>query len=416
MCVPPSQFQRTITSPLAEIQTPREVLDGAATLDKYVREGDGALMSGTEFYAIVGHLKRQHGPKGEALETELLKITRQKDKKLRLMEWVQQEVKSSAPPAYDAPVPVASVAPAAPAPVMAHLAAEAPPTPQARPRDMPAAGTPSIPRVDLSMARLDLGLGGGSHGDAMPPQRPQTARPATSNHDSGSQMAGLLSAPPQTARPATSSGGGAAAVADMSACLQSFHQGREHLKMSGAEYHGLVAWLKANGHGDIEDMLLKVRLLGDKKYQLAKYIREKCADLAPAGIEPAAAFTAVDAPTHMGPAQVLTLDAPVAPIPCALTEPAALPAEVAAAAGGAAAGVLQPAAMQNVAIMQAVAAIQQAGAPGMVKALTDLEGTMQRLEESFNFAVECMQSDMANAKAQIATLRAQMQGGAGGGA
>ena len=52
-------------SPLKEAPPPR-VLDGGAVLDKYMTTGAGAgQMSGAEYYALVGHIKRQHGPKGE---------------------------------------------------------------------------------------------------------------------------------------------------------------------------------------------------------------------------------------------------------------------------------------------------------------------------------------------------------------
>lgn len=53
-----------------------------------------------------------------------------------------------------------------------------------------------------------------------------------------------------------------------------FAAGKEHVAMTGGEYHGLVAWLRTNGHPDLEDQLMRIKLLGDKKYQLCKYLKE----------------------------------------------------------------------------------------------------------------------------------------------
>ena len=83
-----AQFQRSMASPeaLSDKKKP-VVLDGAAVLDKYVGGESAAAMTGAEFYALVGHIKRQHGQRGEALEQELMKVTRQMDKKIRLLDW-----------------------------------------------------------------------------------------------------------------------------------------------------------------------------------------------------------------------------------------------------------------------------------------------------------------------------------------
>ena len=83
-----AQFQRSIASPeaLSDKKKP-VVLDGAAVLDKYIGGESAAAMTGAEFYALVGHIKRQHGQRGEALEQELMKVTRQMDKKIRLLDW-----------------------------------------------------------------------------------------------------------------------------------------------------------------------------------------------------------------------------------------------------------------------------------------------------------------------------------------
>ena len=47
-------------------------------------------MSGAEFFAIVGHLKENHAG-GNALETDLMKVKRQQDKRRHLIEWIQQQ-------------------------------------------------------------------------------------------------------------------------------------------------------------------------------------------------------------------------------------------------------------------------------------------------------------------------------------
>lgn len=38
--------------------------------------------------------------------------------------------------------------------------------------------------------------------------------------------------------------------------------------MSGVEMFDLIGWLKSHGHSEIEDQLIRVRLQGDKKFQL----------------------------------------------------------------------------------------------------------------------------------------------------
>ena len=42
----------------------------------------------------------------------------------------------------------------------------------------------------------------------------------------------------------------------------------------------------------------------------------------------------------------------------------------------------------------------------MLEGIGALEQTLGRLEESFNFAVECMQADMGHAKEQLRALKA----------
>ena len=119
-----AQFQRSVASPLSEtINTPRLELDGSVVLQKYVGGADAGSMSGAEFYAMVGHIKRQQGARGEALEAELMKINRQKDKKLRLAAWVNENIAPAQP--------ATMYAPASPAP----------------------RGIPEMPRLDLGGAQ-----------------------------------------------------------------------------------------------------------------------------------------------------------------------------------------------------------------------------------------------------------------------
>lgn len=194
----------------------------------------------------------------------------------------------------------------------------------------------------------------------------------------------------------------------MSAVVQQYAEGKDHLKMSGSEYYSLVAWLKARGHGDLEDHLLKVRTLGDKKFHLVRHIRDKCASVAPAAAMPAADEFPADISD-------LPIDAPLPPAPAPAAPP---PVQM----GGAqvltlSASMGSAEALQHTlpaALVNAVAAIQQAApiAGGPNAAVCDgirtLEGTLGRLEESLNFAVECMQSDLAHAKQQLAGLKAQV--------
>ena len=392
------QFQRSVQSPLQEITAPRLELDGAVVLDKYTSAGSNPTeMSGAEFYAVIGHIKRQHGPKGDALEAELMKISRQKDKKIRLGDWISEH--HGPPPSMMAPP---SIAP--------------PPQPMT-----PGAGAnPAMPRLNLGAA-----LGGGGDVPAAAAARPMTARPDYQN--AGSQMAGLLGSPrasepsgSMTARPSTAPAP-VAPAADMSVVFSSFVAGRDHAKMSGGEYHSLVAWLKSKGHGDVEDMLMKVRLLGDKKFQLAKYMKEKCADLQISG----AAGAAVTQEHYAMP----PLPPPVAEMPPPQQAPppqyhAPPPQQQPAYAYQPPPAAHYPPPAQQPAYDYSryeQPQLQQAGyelpppppvavAPAgnmdeLLKGIATLEQTIGRMDESFTFAVECMKEDMNNAKSQLAALR-----------
>lgn len=272
------QFQRSDASPLKENQAPRVVLDGAAVLAKYAGSDSVTSMTGAEYYAMIGHIKRQHGHKGESLEVELMKITRQMDKKIRLLDWINENI---AKPSAPAPAPQRAASPLvsrqaeAPVDISEHAAAG---TPSKRGESdfMPHRST--MPQI----SRLDLGNMGGEEripGDAPRPQTAsgaQTARARTAMLG-GDGMADLLGgttprgAPPMTARPSTAAGGGelmgggAPPPSDMSPVIASYCMGKEHLKMSGQEYYQLLSYLRANGHTELEGDLLKVRTMGDKK-------------------------------------------------------------------------------------------------------------------------------------------------------
>ena len=171
-----------------------------------------------------------------------------------------------------------------------------------------------------------------------------------------------------------------------------------------------------------------MKLLNDKKFALVKYMREQCAALAP-GVAgpPSLSAEAMPPPVHMGGAQVLQtahagpaqqmglpavppqmaerdLGAPMAPMP---TMGATMDAIAATRAQ-------QQMMMQGVAAVQhAHAAVAGGGAApvvseAMLKTVATLESAVSRLEESLNFAVECMQTDMAQCKEALQSLKAQL--------
>ena len=167
-------------------------------------------MSGAEFFAIVAHLKENHSG-GTGLETDLMKVKRQQDKRRHLIEWIQQQYGTTAPPA------------AVPALPVSH-----PPLEQQRP----------------NTARGDF-AGGAAMKNLLAEAPPPTAPPATARAESVPQPA--LQPVPQPAK-------------DMSPVVNQFVSGKDHLSMSGAEFHGLVAWLKTQGHPDVEDQLMRVKV------------------------------------------------------------------------------------------------------------------------------------------------------------
>lgn len=64
--------------------------------------------------------------------------------------------------------------------------------------------------------------------------------------------------------------------------LRAFYYGKDAQLMTGAEFHDLVAFLSQQpgvAHSDIEDRVLRLRTLGEKKACLAKHIREHCSKM-----------------------------------------------------------------------------------------------------------------------------------------
>jgi hypothetical protein len=70
--------------------------------------------------------------------------------------------------------------------------------------------------------------------------------------------------------------------------------------MSGVEMFDMIGWLKSHGHSEIEDQIIRVRLQGDKKFQLCSCARRPspqrtCSIAAP----PIPALGASDAPASV---------------------------------------------------------------------------------------------------------------------
>jgi len=66
---------------------------------------------------------------------------------------------------------------------------------------------------------------------------------------------------------------------DIIGLLRAFQQGRDPQTMTGGELHALVSWLSrcpAAENTDIEDRLMRLRCLRDKKRVLAQHIRNHC--------------------------------------------------------------------------------------------------------------------------------------------
>ena len=91
-----AQFQRSgPASPRPERES--APVDAASALKRFTEGGEKAdTMSGKEMYAIVDMLKREHGAEAAALEASLLKVKRQLDKKIMLLDWVGEHVSPAA--------------------------------------------------------------------------------------------------------------------------------------------------------------------------------------------------------------------------------------------------------------------------------------------------------------------------------
>ena len=151
---------------------------------------------------------RPHAPAPRP-QAELMKISRQKDKKIRLMDWVAEHTKyKPAPKPAASPVPKLDVArsrgpaDAGVGDLIGHSPRRAAPEPPTAP------SAPAEPARPLT-ARADFAAPGAS-------SKPVANSPPP--------------APPLTARAAP-------AVADMSAAMATFVEGKDHLQMSGGECH-----------------------------------------------------------------------------------------------------------------------------------------------------------------------------------
>ena len=72
--------------------TPRNVIDGKEAIAKYIDGSKAPMeMTGAELHACVAHLKTTYGGAADGLEADLMKIRRQQDKKIKLVEWVQEK-------------------------------------------------------------------------------------------------------------------------------------------------------------------------------------------------------------------------------------------------------------------------------------------------------------------------------------
>ncbi|KAL1525978.1 hypothetical protein AB1Y20_020804 [Prymnesium parvum] len=314
-----AQFQRS--GPVTPEHTPvkKVMVDGAGALQKFVSgtATTEADMSGAEYFAIVSHVKENHSD-GNSLEADLMKLKTLKDKRRHLIAWIGEQ--------YGAVAPVPKLSFPSPAGQQTHR--------------------PSTARPDFA---------GGA-------RQPVEANPLV---------------PPATARAMEPT----APREDMSPVVNAFAAGKDHLQMTGGEYHGLIAWLKSAGHSDVEELLLRVKLLGDKKYQLCKYLKEHFANgvrpAAPAPAPPPASVRQEAAEIWVNEEQVPHEHAPqmarglMGNIPLPPNPPVAHP-------------------NHRLVAHQSVLALEQ---------------TLQRMEESFSFVVECMQNDMLHAREQLRQLK-----------
>jgi len=230
-----AQFQRSgPASPRPERES--APVDAASALKRFTEGGEKAdTMSGKEMYAIVDMLKREHGAEAAALEASLLKVKRQLDKKIMLLDWVGEHVSPAA--AVEKPRRAS----------LADCTNTAPPAAEAA--------------APLATAA-----------DAI--KRQQASRSSATQE-----------AAPAAAKPPAEDG----RIARMAAL---FVEGKDALSMTGGEMFEVIGWLKRLGHAEVEDSLIRVRLQGDKKTQLVSYLKRNWATLPTAAAEPAAAAAA----------------------------------------------------------------------------------------------------------------------------
>jgi hypothetical protein len=299
-------------------------------------------------FAIIAHLKETHGDTAVELEKTLLKVRAQIEKKMQLVDWlVAHNMGGGAQPLSD----------------RSNRPTTAPPAATKPPAPAPAAEPPS---------------------EAKGPQRTPPRLPA----------------PPRAVLPD-------AAALDL---VEQFAGGRDHLTMSGSEMHGLVHWLKSLGKGEVEDELMKYKTLAEKKFQLCQYFVKHAAELhALAG--GGGQGDAAPPPQH---------DELAATMPAAATAP---PALMAAAPEPALSATMLMQAYEAPPQQQQQQQQQQQRdyaaemyAPAepappkdsrvLVQHAMLLGQTLDRMEETFNFQVDCMREDLKKAREQLHMLNA----------
>lgn len=317
MVVSDAQFQRSKPDSPSGTPVKRVLIDGATALSKFVSGSGVQDMTGAEFFAIVGHIKENH-PGGNELEIDLMKVKRHADKKRHLQNWIEENIRSTN----------------AQLELQQHLSVVAP-----------------LERASSARGDLDRGT-------------------LQQKHDSSTQ--------PLLER--NSSAPALLAMQDVTDTMNEFAAGKDHLQMNGREYHGIVAWLKAHGHSDVEDNLMRVKLLGDKKYHLVKYVKEFLSD-------------------RLRNSEIVELPPHQRELSTSLTTPRVDSFEVPHAAPAEYLRETSCVTSWQANDVRAVAA----------QNVIALEQTIQRMEESFRFAVECMQNDMLHAREQLRVLRTALQ-------
>jgi len=90
-----AQFQRS-GPPSPPSTRNDQAVDGAAALRRFTEGGVPVdAMTGKEMYAIIDVLKAEYGNAGAELESSLLRLKRQLDKKIALLAWVSEHVGTS---------------------------------------------------------------------------------------------------------------------------------------------------------------------------------------------------------------------------------------------------------------------------------------------------------------------------------